>query len=193
MIQNFTEIFSKQFDFSIENIYFNEQRYYFLVQSKQDMLFYYCPNTNLIEELPILQEGIKNIFFSKSNPKQFCVEFANNKMCTYITSISHYTEDISYRMVLESSKFEDYHQRQGNPAITYVPKDIQCLSFSNGFVTGLSKDGKLTGLYLNSHSFKLDEFEEKNQRAQKSQNSLNDNENEMFVKKFFQNLELCDF
>ena len=198
-IYDFSDVFVKQFNFTIKNFFLNSKLFYFLILKNENELYFFNPQEDIILNIFIPTNNIENIIFDFENPKEFSILFKNQKIASYLINNNHYINELSIKIIRESYSFEDFLGMNGEPSFTYI-QGLTILKLINGFLISINKKNNLNGIYLSCQSYKINQqsFESLNNFSDKkaklsSKGSLADLDKEIYLKRFYQNLELLNF
>lgn len=198
-IFDFSDVFVKQFNFSLKNFFVNSTLFYFLILTNDNELYYFNPQEDVLLNIFIPSKNIQKVIFDSEKPKEFSILFKDQKIASYLINNNHYINEMSIKIIRESYSFEDFLEIKGDPSFTFT-KGYNILRLINGFLVSLDKKDNLSGIYLNCYSYKINQqtFESLNNLSEKksklsSVGSLADLDKEIFFKRFYQNLELLNF
>lgn len=179
-------------------MFLNKELFYLILLSKDNMLYYYSPEQEVVEQ--IMEEPIQvdEVFFRTDRANEFLVKKSDGKLLTFISMIRCYDSQINVKIINEYESFEEFEQEKGSYFEFFNEKQFKIFEFVDGLIYGMDKNEQKQAFFLDTHSFKLGEQRKKVEKQSSNETiggtevSLDVNQ-EIHQKNFFQCLALRNF
>lgn len=195
-LSSFKILYNHKFSNPVNNFKLNRKAFYFILYGCNGKIYYFNLKDSICVEVEQGENSkVANVYFDEREPNTFALLHSTGNIYTYVTSIHHYKNPDSLKLVKEVLKQNDFHERDNiEPVKTVLSKGLDVLDLTDGYITCLDRNNNIVGCYLASHSFKLDdEAALSDSIIELAPGNIPDEIKEQQLKKFYQNLELLHF